>query len=151
MGLKIGDRIPEFSLPDQHGNTFNSAEYLGKKPLVIFFYPKDNTPGCTKEACSFRDSYEEFTERGAEVIGISADPESSHRKFASKYNLPFVLLADTANKVRRLFKVENALFNLFPGRETYVVDKEGLVVLAFNNMGASGHMKRALRAIKSIS
>ncbi|GGD43879.1 peroxiredoxin [Muriicola marianensis] len=151
MGLKIGDRIPEFSLTDQDGNTFNTADLIGKKPLVIFFYPKDNTPGCTKEACSFRDSYQEFTERGAEVIGISADSEFSHRKFASMYNLPFILLSDPKNKVRRLFKVEKSLFNLLPGRETFVVDKEGFVVMSFNNMGASGHMKRALKAIKSIS
>lgn len=151
MGLKIGDRIPEFSLTDQDGKTFRSTDLLGKKPMVIFFYPKDNTPGCTKEACSFRDSYQEFTERGAEVIGISADSESSHRKFASMYNLPFILLSDPKNKVRRLFKVEKSLFNLLPGRETFVVDKEGFVVMSFNNMGASGHMKRALKAIKSIS
>ncbi|NNK12124.1 MAG: peroxiredoxin [Flavobacteriaceae bacterium] len=151
MSLEVGDKIPEFSLKDQQGNTFDSKDYVGKKPLVIFFYPKDGTPGCTKEACSFRDSYEEFTDRGAEVIGISADSESSHRKFASRYKLPFILLADTQNKVRRLFKVEKALFNLLPGRETYVVDKEGRVIMAFNNMGASGHITRALKALKSIS
>ncbi|WP_372946649.1 peroxiredoxin [Muriicola sp.] len=151
MGLKVGDRIPDFSLKDQHGNTFSTADFTGKKPLVIFFYPKDNTPGCTKEACSFRDSYEEFTERGAEVIGISADSESSHSTFAARYNLPFVLLSDPKNKVRRLFKVEKSLFNLLPGRETYVVDKGGHVIMSFNNMGASGHMSRALKALKKIS
>ncbi|WP_372946115.1 peroxiredoxin [Muriicola sp.] len=151
MGLKKGDRIPDFSLTDQDGNTFHSSDLIGKKPLVIFFYPRDNTPGCTKEACSFRDSYQEFTERGAEVIGISADTETSHRKFATMYNLPFILLSDPKNKVRRLFKVEKSLFNLLPGRETFVVDKEGFVVMSFNNMGASGHMSRALKAIKSIS
>ena len=151
MGLKVGDKIPEFSLPDQQGNTFNSADLLGKKPMVIFFYPKDNTPGCTKEACSFRDTYQDFVERGAEVIGISADSEASHRKFASMHNLPFILLADTKNKVRRQFKVEKALFNFLPGRETYVVDREGYVIMVFNNMGASGHVKNALKALKSIS
>ena len=151
MGLQVGDKIPEFSLPDQDGNTFNSSDYIGKKPVVIFFYPKDNTPGCTREACSFRDSYEEFTDRGAEVVGISADSESSHRKFATSHNLPFKLLADRKNKVRRLFKVEKTLFNLLPGRETFVVDKDGIVIMAFNNMGASGHVKRALKALKSTS
>jgi peroxiredoxin Q/BCP len=151
MGLRVGEKIPEFTLSDQHGNTFNSADYAGKKPMVIFFYPKDNTPGCTKEACSFRDSYEEFTDRGAEVVGISADTETSHRKFAASYELPFKLLADRKNKVRKLFKVEKALLNLLPGRETFVVDKEGFVVMAFNNIGASGHVKRALKALKSIS
>ena len=115
MGLDIGDAAPHFTLNDQHGKVFDSKDHIGKKPLVLFFYPKDYTPGCTKEACSFRDSYEEFTEEGAEVIGISADSESSHRKFASTYKLPFILLADTRNKVRKLFKVEKALFNLLPG------------------------------------
>ncbi len=148
MGLAIGDAAPHFKLNDQHGNVFDSKEHIGKKPLVLFFYPKDYTPGCTKEACSFRDSYEEFTERGAEVIGISADSESSHRKFASSYKLPFILLADTRNKVRKLFKVEKALFNLLPGRETYVINKEGKVIMVFNNMSASKHIAKALKALK---
>ena len=116
--------------------------------MVIYFYPKDHTPGCTKEACSFRDSYEEFTELGAEVIGISSDSEKSHRKFASKHALPFVLLADTDKRVKQLFKVENSLFNLLPGRETYVINKEGRVVLVFNSVNASQHMRRALKALK---
>jgi peroxiredoxin Q/BCP len=148
MGLSIGDTAPHFTLNDQHGNKFDSKDLIGKKPLVLFFYPKDYTPGCTKEACSFRDSYEEFTERGAEVIGISADSEASHRKFASSYNLPFILLADTQNKVRKLFKVEKALFNLLPGRETYVINKEGKVNMVFNSMGATQHISRALKALK---
>ncbi len=148
MGLAIGDAAPHFTLIDQHGNMFDSKDHIGKKPLVLFFYPKDYTPGCTKEACSFRDSYEEFTERGAEVIGISADSESSHRKFASTYKLPFILLADTRNKVRKLFKVEKALFNLLPGRETYVIDKKGKVIMVFNSMSASQHIARALKALK---
>lgn len=148
MGLAIGDAAPHFTLNDQDSNVFNSKDHIGKKPLVLFFYPKDYTPGCTKEACSFRDSYEEFTERGAEVIGISADSESSHRKFASTYKLPFILLADTRNKVRKLFKVEKALFNLLPGRETYVINKEGKVIMVFNSMSASQHITRALKALK---
>ena len=148
MGLDIGDAAPHFTLNDQHGKEFDSKDHIGKKPLVLFFYPKDYTPGCTKEACSFRDSYEEFTEEGAEVIGISADSESSHRKFASTYKLPFILLADTRNKVRKLFKVEKALFNLLPGRETYVINKEGKVIMVFNSMSASRHIAKALKALK---
>ncbi len=150
MSLSIGDTAPHFTLNDQNGNKFDSKDHIGKKPLVLFFYPKDYTPGCTKEACSFRDSYEEFTEQGAEVIGISADSEASHRKFASSYKLPFILLADTQNKVRKLFKVEKALFNLLPGRETYVIDKEGKVSMVFNSMGASQHIAKALRALKKL-
>jgi len=150
MGLKIGDRIPDFSLKDQHGKPFHMKDLIGKKPLVIFFYPKDFTPGCTKEVCSFRDSYEEFTELGAEVIGISSDAESTHRKFAASFKLPYILLADTRKKVKKLFKVENSLFNLLPGRETYVADKEGKVVMVFNSMNASHHMAKALKALKDM-
>ncbi|NNE02917.1 MAG: peroxiredoxin, partial [Eudoraea sp.] len=123
---------------------------IGTKPIVLFFYPKDNTPGCTKEVCSFRDSYEEFTELGAEVVGISSDSEASHRKFAAVFNLPFVLLADTQKEVRRLFKIENSLFNLLPGRETYVVDMEGNVLMVFNSMSPAHHMKKALKALKNM-
>jgi peroxiredoxin Q/BCP len=150
MGLKVGQPIPEFKLFDQDGNIFNSSEIVGKKPIVIFFYPKDYTPGCTAEVCSFRDSYEEFTELGAQVIGISSDSEKTHRKFVSKYHLPFKLLADTENKVSRLFKVKRKLFNLLPGRETYVISKEGVILFVFNSVNATLHMKKALNALRKI-
>lgn len=149
MALQIGDRVPEFSLKDQHGNLFSSSSIIGNRPMVIFFYPKDNTPGCTKEACSFRDSYEEFKDLGAEVIGISSDSEQSHQKFASKYGLPFILLSDEKKKVRKSFRVDNNLFNLLPGRETYVIDKKGKVIMVFNSISASKHMEKALEALKS--
>ncbi|WP_422083985.1 peroxiredoxin [Ulvibacterium sp.] len=149
MGLKVGDPVPDFSLLDQEGKTFHVKDVLGKKALVIYFYPKDNTPGCIAEACSFRDSYEEFTHLGAEVIGISSDSEKMHRKFASKYRLPFVLLADTDKKVKRLFKVEDHLFGILPGRETYVVNKEGKIILVFNSVNASQHMRKALKTLKA--
>ena len=148
MGLKVGDIAPEFSLNDQHGATFRSKDYLGKKYMVVYFYPKDNTSVCTKEACKFRDSYEDFTDKGAIVIGISSDSEKSHHRFAEKYKLPFILLADANKKVRSAFKVENNLF-LFPGRETFVIDLEGKIVMAFNSVSASEHTKRALRILKS--
>lgn len=148
MGLQVGDIAPEFSLTDQHGNLFRTKDVLGKKYMVIYFYPKDNTPGCTKEACQFRDRYEDFTDNGAIVIGISSDTEKSHRRFAEKFNLPFTLLADPDKEVRRLFKVENNLIFL-PGRETFVVDLEGKVIMAFNSVNASEHMKRAMRALKN--
>ncbi|MFS4467590.1 peroxiredoxin [Maribacter sp. 2210JD10-5] len=146
MGLKVGDKIPFFSLPDTFGNTFSIEDIIGKKNLVIFFYPKDNSPGCTAEACSFRDHYEDFLEKGAAVIGISADSAKSHAKFSKRNRLPFVLLSDENNKVRKLFKVKNNMF-LLPGRETYVIDKEGKVAMVFNSVNASGHMKRALKAL----
>ncbi len=148
MGLKVGDWAPEFSLTDQHGKTFHSKDYIGEKYLVVYFYPKDHTPGCTKEACQFKDSYEDFTDRGAIVVGISSDTEKSHRKFAEKYELPFRLLADPDKKVRRLFKVKNNLFFL-PGRETFVIDLKGKIAMAFNSINASQHMKMALNTLSS--
>ncbi len=148
MGLKVGDQLPDFTLKDQNGNLFSSARLKGKNPMVIYFYPKDNTPGCTKEACGFRDNYEDFTELGAEVIGISSDTEKSHRRFADQYQLPFILLADIDKKVRRLFRVENNLL-LVPGRETYVVDTTGKIRMVFNSMNATEHIRRAFKALKN--
>lgn len=150
MGLKVGQAIPEFSLPDQHGKLFSSEDLKGKKSFVLFFYPKDNTPGCTAEVCSFRDNYEAFTELGAEVVGISSDSKASHNRFSSKHKLPFVLLSDLGGKVRKLFKVEGHLLNLLPGRETYVINKEGTVEMVFNSINASRHMEKALKALKKI-
>ncbi|MGB6153198.1 MAG: peroxiredoxin [Pricia sp.] len=150
MGLNVGDQIPDFSLKDQNGDMFSSADLRGQKALVIFFYPKDNTSECTKQACSFRDSYEDFKALGAEVVGISADTEKSHVRFADEYQFPFKLLSDTDKKVRQLFKVKNSLL-VVPGRETYVADKSGEIIMVFNNMKANGHMKRAIRALKENS
>lgn len=149
MGLNVGDEIPDFTLTDQYGRPFSSADLKGKKTMVIYFYPKDDTPGCTKEACGFRDSYEEFKDLGAEVIGISSDSPERHQGFAEKYRLPFILLADTDKKVRKAFKVEKHLL-ILPGRETYVVDREGKITMVFNSMGASQHIQEALKALKAI-
>jgi len=148
MNITIGDTIPDFTLTDQNGNEFDSSSVKGKKNLVIYFYPKNFTPGCTKEACSFRDSYEDFKALGATVIGISADSEKSHERFAKKYNLPFILLSDATGKVKRKFGVKNDLFGLLPGRETYVVGKDGKVLYIFNSMNATRHIKKALEVLK---
>lgn len=147
MGLKVGDEVPDFTLKDQNGTLFSSAEFKGTKPMVIYFYPKDNTAGCIKEACAFRDSYEDFSELGAEVIGISSDTEKSHRNFAKKHRLPFRILADTNKKVSRLFKVKNSLL-ILPGRETYVIDSDGTIIMVFNSVNPAEHMKRALKVLK---
>jgi len=147
MSLKIGDKLPSFSAKDTNGNIFNSQDYIGKQPLVIYFYPKDNTPGCTAQACSFRDSYEEFKDLGAEVIGISSDTVTSHLKFKSKFNLPFILLSDNDKKLRKLFGVQNSLF-IIPGRETFVIDKHGVVIMVFNSMSSEIHIIKALKALK---
>ena len=129
--LKVGDKIPTFSLLDQDGNTFNSNSVIGKQPAIIYFYPKDDTPGCTKEACKFRDEFEVFTELNAAVIGISSDDVASHKKFADKYNLPFTLLADIDKKVRQLFGVPNSVLGLIPGRVTYVINAKGYITYIF--------------------
>ncbi|PKP44375.1 MAG: peroxiredoxin [Bacteroidetes bacterium HGW-Bacteroidetes-13] len=150
MAIQMGDKIPEFSLKDQDGNAFSIASLIGKKVLVIYFYPKDYTPGCTKEACSFRDSYEDFKTMGAEVIGISDDSVSRHLKFSKSYKLPFILLSDSGNKVRKRFGVPSNLFGLIPGRVTYVVDKNGIVVLVFDSMNASLHIKKAKETIDKL-
>ncbi|MCA2507834.1 MAG: peroxiredoxin [Microcystis sp. M54BS1] len=147
--IKVGDRVPDFSLPSQTGTTVNIRDLIGKKSLVIYFYPKDDTPGCTAESCAFRDSYEVFTDAGAEVIGISADSPQSHQQFAQKYNLPFTLLSDSDNRVRKLFGVPATLFVL-PGRVTYIVDQEGIVRHIFDSMlDFKAHVTESLNTIKS--
>ena len=150
MGLQVGDRIPKFSAKDSKGNDFDSETLIGHKPLVIYFYPKDNTPGCTAQACSFRDQYEDFKDLGAEVIGISSDSIASHNKFSARYQLPFILLSDTDKKLRTLFGVKPDLFGLIPGRVTYVADKNGIIQFSFNSQLATNHIPRALEAIKKM-
>lgn len=150
MALKVGDTIPNFIAVDADGKQFDSNTVLGQKPVVIYFYPKDNTPGCTAQACSFRDQYQDFTDLGAEVIGISSDSENSHNKFASKYKLPFILLSDNDQKLRKLFGVASAMFGLLPGRVTYVANKEGKIVMIFDSMMATKHIPKALQAIKKL-
>jgi peroxiredoxin Q/BCP len=149
MALKVGDSLPSFKAKDTNGTVFDSQNYIGKQPLVIYFYPKDNTPGCTTEACSFRDSYQDFKDLGAEVIGISADSVQSHFEFKSKFNLPFILLSDNDKKLRKLFGVEND-FLIIPGRQTFVADKNGTLVLVFNSMSGKIHIDKALSILKKI-
>lgn len=152
MPIELGDVIPHFTALDTYGKEFDTNKYIGKKPLVIYFYPKDNTLGCTAQACGFRDQYQDFTDLGAEVIGISSDTVDSHDTFAKRYKLPFVLLSDTDKKLRKLFGVPSGLMGMLPGRVTYVIDKEGKVVLIFDNgINATKHISVALEAIKKNS
>ena len=126
-------------------------DYLGKKAVVLYFYPKDETPGCTKEACAFRDSYEVFRDAGAEVIGISSDDEESHSIFSVKYSLPFALLSDEDGKVRREFGVPSTM-GVLPGRVTYVIDKEGIVRNIFSSQtDIDGHINETLKVLKSLN
>lgn len=147
--IKVGDRAPDFKLPDASGRTVSLSDFRGKN-VVLFFYPKDFTPGCTKEACSFRDHYEVFKEAGAEVIGISSDSPASHKRFAASFNLPFVLLSDRNDQVRKAFGVPSTL-GIIPGRVTYVLDKEGVVRHIFSSQfQAAKHVREALKIIKEL-
>ncbi|BAQ64915.1 peroxiredoxin [Geminocystis sp. NIES-3709] len=149
--LQVGDRVPDFTLPSATGENVSLKDFLGKKAVVVYFYPKDDTPGCTAESCAFRDSYDVFKEAGAEIIGISSDSVESHQQFANKYQLPFILLSDREGKVRKLFDVPSTLF-ILPGRVTYVIDKDGIVRHIFNSMlDFKAHVEEALKTIQSIN
>lgn len=149
--VSLGSTVPLFELKDQFDDLFKVESVLGKKNLVIYFYPKDDTPGCTAQACSFRDQFEVFEEADAMIIGISAQSVESHQKFASKYNLNYTLLSDEGNKVRKLFGVPSSLFGIIPGRVTYVVNKKGKVIFIFNSQNnAEKHVVEALRILKKI-
>ena len=150
MALEVGDKVPDFLAKDSKGNDFDSTSIVGKKTVVFYFYPKDNTPGCTAQACSFRDQYEDFKDLGAEVVGISSDSIVSHEKFSQKYQLPFILLSDDDKKLRNLFGVKPSLFGLIPGRVTYVVDKKGIIRLVFDSLVATNHIPRALETVQKM-
>lgn len=130
--LEVGDTMPAFSLLDQDGNRFNSQDYVGKQPLVVYFYPKDDSPGCTRQACAVRDQYEAFADANAKVVGINSGSVESHRAFREKHNLPFTLLSDPDNTVLRAFGVRNFLF--LTGRETFVVGLDGKIAYTFRGM-----------------
>jgi peroxiredoxin Q/BCP len=144
--LKEGDKIPDFSLRDQNGDLFDIKNVLGRKNLVIYFYPKDGSPGCTRQACNFRDQSSAFDEADAIVIGISGQSVASHREFAETNDLTFPLLSDTDNKVRRMFGVPSSFFGIVPGRVTYVVNKEGRIVYIYNSQSqVERHVDEALK------
>jgi peroxiredoxin Q/BCP len=147
--IKTGSSIPAFALPDQNGNMFDINSVLGNKKLVIYFYPKDDSPGCTKEACSFRDQFEVFKEADAVIIGISSQSVKSHKEFSEKYNLNFTLLSDEGDKIRKQFGVPTNLLGLLPGRVTYIADKTGKVIFIFNSQTkATEHVDEAMRILK---
>ncbi|HEY5832577.1 peroxiredoxin [Streptomyces sp.] len=149
MGLQVGDKAPDFTLPDQAGSPVTLSDYLGTKVVVLYFYPKDNTRGCTAEACAFRDSYESFTDAGAEVIGVSSDSVESHEKFAGQHELPFILLSDKDKAVRKQYGAST--LGVVPGRITYVIDREGVIRHAFSSMtNIGGHIDDALGIVKEL-
>jgi peroxiredoxin Q/BCP len=147
MSATVGQPAPDFTLPDQDGNPVTLSSLRGGW-VVVYFYPKDDTPGCTKEACSFRDSFEDFTDAGATVIGVSSDSVESHRAFVDKYQLPFTLVSDESGAVRKEWKVSKSL-GLIPGRVTFVVDPEGVVRHSFSSqMKPVAHIAEALGVIR---
>lgn len=151
MAVNVGDKAPDFTLPSQMGDNVTLSEYFGKKNVVLYFYPKDETIGCTKEACTFRDSYEVFTKLGAEVLGVSGQSVESHKSFASHHGLPFLLLSDVDNKVRRLYGVP-ATMGIIPGRVTFIIDKKGIVRHVFNSQyQPQKHVEEAKQVLEKIN
>jgi thioredoxin-dependent peroxiredoxin len=149
-GLKEGDRVPVFKLPDQDGKMIDVAERIGKQALVIYFYPKDFTSGCTMEAHAFREMYEAFQKEGAEVFGISSDDAESHKKFVVEHELPFTLLSDENNKVREMFGAFGVGHTL--GRVTYVVDKKGIIRMVFSSqLQPKKHVDESIRKVREIA
>jgi peroxiredoxin Q/BCP len=149
-GIQAGDKAPDFTLPSQSGEPVRLHDLLGERVVVLYFYPKDDTRGCTAEACAFRDSYEVFTGAGAEVIGISSDSVDKHAAFAGRHQLPFTLLSDQGGQVRKKYGVP-AVLGLLPGRVTYVIDREGTVRHVFNSMTHIGqHINDALEVVRQL-
>lgn len=150
MAIKVGDAAPDFTLQSQAGEPVTLSDFQGQKVVVLYFYPKDDTPGCTTESCTFRDSFQDFQDLGVEVIGISSDSTDSHQKFASKYSLPFTLVSDTDSSVRKAYGVP-ATLGLLPGRVTYVIDKTGTVRHLFNSQfNPKKHVDEALSVLKGL-
>jgi peroxiredoxin Q/BCP len=151
MTVRIGDPAPDFTLAAHTGRQVSLAEFRGRKGVVLFFYPRDGSPVCTKEACSFRDAYEDFVQAGAVVIGVSSDSLESHQDFASGHRLPFVLLADTDGSLRRAYGVPSTL-GVLPGRVTYVIDKQGVVRhILSSQFSATRHVSEALSIVRRLA
>ena len=148
--IAVGDKAPDFTLPSNTGETVTLSQFFGKKNVVLFFYPKDESRGCTKEACAFRDSYEVFKDLGAEVLGINVGDLESHQKFVNKYMLPFRLLVDEDNRVRELYGVPSTL-GIVSGRVTYVIDKKGIVRHIFSSQfQPEKHIEEAISVLRTL-
>ncbi len=149
--VREGDNAPEILLKDQNGTLVKTTDLTGKEWLVIYFYPKDETPGCTAQACTFRDQYEDLTDAGATVVGISSDDVESHKDFSRHHDLPFILLSDTEGDARKAFGVPRSM-GVLPGRVTYVIDKKGIVRMIFNSqLRTAEHVDRVLSFIRKDS
>lgn len=147
---EVGSLAPDFTLPDQNGNEVTLSDLVEEKAVVLYFYPKDESPGCTAEACAFRDDYEVFDKAGAEVVGVSSDAVSSHQAFTSHHQLPFILLSDEDGQVRRRYGARS-LLGLLPGRVTYVIDRQRVIRHVFSSqLDARRHVREALRIIREL-
>ena len=148
--IGVGDRAPDFALPNTSGENVRLSDFAGKRNVVLFFYPKDETAGCVAEVCAFRDSYEVFNEAGAEVIGVSSDSVESHQRFAAHHRLPFTLLSDRGGALRKRYGVP-ATMGVIPGRVTYVIDKQGTVRHVFSSQSNIGkHISDALETLRAL-
>jgi peroxiredoxin Q/BCP len=149
--VTVGDPAPDFTLPDHQGNDVTLSGFIGESNVVLYFYPKDFSPGCTAQACHFRDSYEDFTDLGAVVIGVSGDSPESHKRFVEEHLLPFILLSDGDNAVRKLYGATKGL-GLLPGRVTYIIDKKGVVRHVFTSeINMRKHIDEALSILRKLS
>lgn len=149
--LEPGDALPTFSLPNHDGETVRNEDLTGRGPFVVYFYPRDDTPGCTVEACAFRDEFEAFTEAGAAVYGVSADTPDQHRTFRAKHNLPFTLLSDRDGTLSKAFGVKRS-FGILPGRVTWVFDADGVVQHRFaSQLQPRRHVAEALEVVRRLS
>ncbi len=150
MTLAVGDKAPAFELPDSTGGSIKLSDFAGKKTVVLFFYPKDDTPGCTAEACDFRDNHGRFLAAGAEVLGISADSVQSHQAFAGKHSLPMTLLSDVKGTVASAYGVK-ALLGLIPGRVTFVIDRTGVIRYVYSSqILVTRHVQNALEVVRQL-
>ncbi len=150
-GVKVGDKAPDFSLKSGSGENVSLSDFKGKKSVVLFFYPKDETSVCTKEACAFRDQFQVFKDMGAEVIGVSSDSEESHKGFATHHRLQYTLLSDEGGKLRKTYGVPSTM-GIIPGRVTYVIDKDGIVKHIFNSqMEGEKHVTEAIATLKKMA
>lgn len=148
MALNIGDNAPDFEAHTDSGASLKLSEVLKKGEVVLYFYPKDETPGCTAEACSFRDQWEDIRELGAEVIGVSSDSAEAHKKFKENHKLQFTLVSDQGKEIRKLYDVKGSIL---PPRTTFVISREGKIVHVYNSqMNAKHHVDEAIAALKRI-
>jgi peroxiredoxin Q/BCP len=147
--LKVGDKAPDFSLLDEHGKPVSLKDYSGKNIVVLYFYPKDFTSGCTAEACSFRDNYQPFREKDAVVVGVSLDDVESHKKFSEKYNLPFSILSDSGKETAKAYGVLG-IGGLLAKRVTFIIDKNGTIARIFPKVDVTKHSEEVLKAIDEL-